>query len=439
MSEQIYLQKCLKKIKNKVQWGEFSKWTSYNFDLLSDHIFEETKIRINSRTLRRIIENKRAINPQTATKNALVQYVGYPNWEDFKKKVSQNGNSSDHMDDHDLFEENKSKIRLLRSPWVFAAIGLPLTILLTVFAYPNIQLWLNKKMVEFKSTELTGVAPHTVNFYYDVKRLKSSNIFIDQNFYDDGKLVPIEKYRHYYKAQFDLPDYYAVKIVAGGEKIKCVGIHVTTDGWEYIAGDNYYQGTHDLLVNNSMLSLPAENYTTKLQDELANDYLVYRNIRNFNAITDDIVFETRFRNLGYPESAEKVCKESKIELINKHGRVSVNFVEPGCEKGLISVEFGENILNGEFDDLSTFFQDTDYWRNLKIVIKNKRISVVLDNNEIYNIRYKNVFNQLLGLSYEFKGLGQISHVKITKGNEVIYHENFDQTVARSFQEKTSTR
>jgi len=433
MSEHIYLQKCLKKIKNKVRWGEFNEWTSYNFDLLSDNIFEETKIRINSRTLRRIIENKTVIKPQAATKIALVKYLGYKDWEDFKKRYSQNGNNGEHHHtEADLYTTANSKFGFIRSPWTYLIVGLPLTILLTVFAYPNIQLWINKQMVEFKSTELTGVAPHTVNFYYDVKRLKSSNIFIDQNFYDDGKLVPIEKYRHYYKAQFDLPDYYAVKIVAGGEKIKCVGIHVTTDGWEYIAGDHYYQGSHNLLMNNSMLSLPIEDYTSKLENEIGNDYLVYRNIRNFNAITDDIVFETRFRNLGYPENENFRCKESKIELINKHGRVSVNFVEPGCEKGLISVEFGENILNGEFDDLNTFFQDTDYWRNLKIIIQNKRISVVLDNNEIYSIRYKNVFNQLLGLSYEFKGLGQVDQIKISRGNEVVYMENFDQTVVGAF-------
>ncbi|MFP4288969.1 MAG: hypothetical protein ACLFQS_06905 [Bacteroidales bacterium] len=431
MSEHIYLQKCLKKIKNKVQWGEFNEWTSYNFDLLSDHIFEETKIRINSRTLRRIIENKTVIKPQAATKIALVKYLGYKDWEDFKKRYSQNGNNGEHHE-ADLYTTQNSKFGFIRSPWTYLIVGLPLTILLTVFAYPNIQLWINKKMVEFKSTELTGVAPHTVNFYYDVKRLKSSNIFIDQNFYDDGKLVPIEKYRHYYKAQFDLPDYYAVKIVAGGEKIKCVGIHVTTDGWEYIAGEHYHQGSHNLLMNNSMLSLPVEDYTSMLENEIGNDYLVYRNIRNFNAITDDIVFETRFRNLGYPDNENYTCKESKIELINKHGRVSVNFVEPGCEKGLISVEFGENILNGEFDDLNTFFQDTDYWRNLKIIIQNKRISVVLDNNEIYSIRYKNVFNQLLGLSYEFKGLGQVDQIKISRGNEVVYNENFDQTVVGAF-------
>jgi hypothetical protein len=430
MKEIHYIQKCLEKVNEKLQWEDFEEWTSYNFNTLSKNIFNETGISISSRTLRRIITNKNCGNPQLATKNALAQYIGFINWEEFKIDLNNNNNVHKYPTRY-KYPPNatvKSPGYKRKLPWIILGFSIPIVIIMTILLYPIIQLRINKTLVDFRSTELVGSAPHTSSFFYDVTKLQASNIFIDRNFYDDedGELVPIEKYRHFYQTTFTYPDYYAVKIIAGGERIKCIGIHVITKGWDLTVADKYFKNSNDDLINNGVLHIPIDtNYISKDFD-YQKDFIKYKNIRSFDAKADKMIFKTKFRNIGYPHIDKNICKESKIELINKHGRISVTFVEPGCPKVLLNAEFGEHILNGEFDDLLQFYQDVGYWRNLEIRTKNRKITIKLDNVQIYQIGYKDVLDEMMGISFEFKGIGQVDYVEISNSMEnLVFKDEFE--------------
>lgn len=426
MKDTQYLNKCLKKIKEKVQWGEFDTWTTHNFELLSEYVHEASGISISSRTLRRLLKSKRVSNPQIATKNALSQYLGYNDWEDFKQNVNHKRRPETSDNQSNNYFQPRTFVQASYFPWLVMAASVPVIIFLTIIIYPEIQIILNKYRVDFRSNETIGAAPYESTFYYDVTKLKASNIMIDRNFYDDGdgELVPIEKYRHYYKTTFDQPDYYAVKIIAGGERIKCVGVHVITKGWDYLLGDTYFQNTHDDLMTNGALRLPEELEWPITFEEANEQYVEYRNIRSFNAQADNLVFKARFRNNGY-ENFNDVCKESRVELINKHGRISFNFLDPGCAKANINAEFSERIMNGEFDDLNSFIQDVSYWRNLEIKTNNKNVTVLLDNVEIYNTRYNVIMDELMGISFAFKGIGEIDFVEVYNNQgEMVYQDMF---------------
>jgi hypothetical protein len=418
MNEKVYLNKCIKLIRDKLIWGDISEWTNHNFNLLSEYIQESSGIIISPRTLRRIFNKKGIYNPQTATKDALAKYLGYKDWEDFKvnHRVKETRTSSG--------SGMLNSIRFINlAPWILIVILIPAVILGTIIIYPEIQLYLNKRKVVFTSVDLTGMAPHEANFYYDVTRLKATSFFIDRNFYDDedGELIPLEKYRHLFRNTFHLPDYYAVKIIAGGERVACVGIHVVTRGWDYMLNNEYHLGSSGEIIGGGVMNLPFNEDMIAEDDE----YMVeFRNIRNFDVLSDHLSFSTRFKNL--PVGSSNECAKARIKLVTKHGRVSITFADPNCHQKHLTAEVGEIGLNGNFHDLSKLYQDLSYWRNLTVEIHNKRVVFFLDRVEVLSVDYKSPLEELKGITFRFYGDGAVDYVSLSDGNgNLVYSGDFN--------------
>jgi hypothetical protein len=416
-TELDYIRDCLNKSGRTFGWEDFSNWTNYNFEVLSDDILEKTGIAISSRTLRRLANAKSNHNPQTATKNALANYIGYQNWEHLMLQ-NQPLNQPEKLNSsqYNSFITNYFWLLLISTVLLIAAFF--------IFFYPAIELRLNKSKVIFYGNDTKGNAPHTASFFYDVTKIKSSNIYVDNNFYDKSELVPVKKNMHYYTHTFELPDYYAVKIIANGERLSCVGVHVVTNGWQAVVNNKLYPAI--ALSNDSgYMHLPPIQLTNS---NINTDSIVrvdFRNIRDFGLMGDDMTFETRFMNNAL--IGGQGCYDSKVEIINTHGRLSFNFVMPGCDEKMLQAEFGDVSFAGAFNNLNTFFQDISYWRVLKIVTKKKKVGVYLDDVQIYSVGYNDPLDDVKGISFNFMGSGAVDYVKLYNSDmELIYHDDFNE-------------
>ena len=168
MNEQQHIERCIELMEQDLEWGPSSEWTTYNFDKLSSYIKEKSNISLSGRTLRRLTCDPRNFKPQAATKNALAKYVGYEDWEQFKRSGKQNGDAYTEADTSDLSAEEHTFLRLLRKGWFYLIPVFILIIVLSVVLYPVIVLKLNTMRVEFTSNYTTGTAPQRVTFFYDV-------------------------------------------------------------------------------------------------------------------------------------------------------------------------------------------------------------------------------------------------------------------------------
>ncbi|MCK4990214.1 MAG: hypothetical protein KAS29_06995 [Bacteroidales bacterium] len=421
MNEQQHIERCIELMEQDLEWGPSSEWTTYNFDKLSSYIKEKSKISLSGRTLRRLICDPRNFKPQAATKNALAKYVGYEDWEQFKRSGKQNGNAYTEADTSDLSAEEHIFLRLLRKGWFYLIPVFILIIVLSIVLYPVIVLKLNTMRVEFTSNYTTGTAPQRVTFFYDVSRVNSSNIFINENFYDDGNIIPVNNNRHYFTSDFELPDHYSVKIMAKGERLSCIRIHVISNGWEGVINDQYV-GRLDNSYSPGIMTYPTDTvakYVTGGVDNL----LEFRNIREFGILADNMTLETEIRNL--PDSSFSECLESTVQLINLHGRVGFDFVNAGCPNSMLQAEFGDVLLNGEFQDLVAFYQDFSEWRKVTISIHDKRIYVYLEDREIYSVKYSDPLDEVKGIAFKFRGLGEVNYVKLYNSEgTLVYKDNF---------------
>jgi len=420
MTESDYLEICIAQIEKRINRGKLNELSGHSFEQLSEDIYEITGIKLSGRTLRRLANGK--INrPQVATKNALTKYLGYKNWEDFIQNKPQDDQPSEN-------KKTAPKKRLTASKpvqkYVLIATSLLVVLLITsfLFFYPSLELELNKSKVVLQSNDIQGTPPHKASFFYDVSKIRSSNIFIDNDFYDEGELIPVKKNMHFYDKIFELPGYYAVKIIANGERLTCVGVHVISNDWSVIVNDQLYDSINP--VSNNQLHLTSEQLHTLAIDTTNSFELNFRNIRDFDVTGDELIFETRFKN---DDKRVSNCNSAKIEIINVHGRLAFNFVSPGCDESMLKANFGDIALSGEFNNLNTFRQDISYWRVLKIATSKKRVHVYLDDVQIYSVIYNDVLDQVKGLSFSFNGLGKVDYVKLfNKQNGLIYSEDFSE-------------
>ncbi len=421
VKESKYIKRCASLIEKKLNWGSYNTWTNHNYDLLSDQISEMTGISISPRTLRRIFSNKMGYNPQNATKDALARYMDYANWEDFCANNKRNGSEQSAMESEP--KPNYYK-RIVTNPYLWGIISLLLVfiIIFIIVFYPSVETEMNKRRVEFSSNNTIGRAPHTASFYYDVSRVTSSNIFIDNNYYDNGELIPVKKNMNHYSKVFELPDYYAVKIIANGERMKCVGVHVVTDGWETII-NHQLEPTLDP-VNEGLLHVDPSVLAARNITDTGNFVTEYRNIKDFGIMGDNLTLEVKFKN--NTRTGGKPCFDSRFEVINLHGRLAFNFVDPNCDNKQLTASFGEVSLNSDFNNLNTFLQDVSYWRILEIKTQNKRVGVYLDKVQVYSIIYKDPLDDVKGLAISFRGSGAVDYVKMyNEEGELVYNDEFE--------------
>ncbi len=418
--EHDYIKKCLNQIEGQFQWGPRKEWTTYNFNRLSLEVKEASGITLSTRTLRRLCSNYKGYKPQTATKNALAIFLGYEDWEDFKN----NQTGAKHANGK-KGPARRTFMDFIRgaagSIWTYLIVLATLILVAVIVYYPKIMLWLNTARVEFTSNYVTGTAPQRVTFYYDVSKINSTNLFINKNFYDDGDIIPINKNRHYFTSDFDLPDHYSVKILANGERISCIRIHVITNGWEGVINGQYV-GRIENDFHPGSLNYHPDTIARYARADIDN-VLEFRNIREFGILGDNMKLETEIRNV--PDSLFSDCLESTIQIINLHGRVGFDFVKPGCPSSMLNAEFGDVLLNGEFQDLDAFYQDFSDWRNVTIAVHDKRIHVSLEGKEIYSVKYTDPLDEVKGLAYKFKGVGEINFVKLYDGDgKLVYEDQF---------------
>ena len=74
-------------VEKNLQWGISEDWKDYDFDQLSNLIFDKTDVRLSVSTLKRVWGKVRyESSPNTATLNALARYLGYGDWRDYQHK-----------------------------------------------------------------------------------------------------------------------------------------------------------------------------------------------------------------------------------------------------------------------------------------------------------------------------------------------------------------
>lgn len=450
MDESPYIKYCLKKVEEKLGWGNYAQWTDSDFRNLSEIIKNSSGILVSSHTLKRLfgkIKYRSNYNPQIATKEALAKYIGYESWNELKSDVSVEYSNNEKVLNSEPITGN-SRSRKLKHKHYYAVSGL-IFFLLAAFVIFYVKQGKVAGDYVFEVYHPVGKAPHTATFKYDISKLHYDQAFIDfDHFSNSGKYLmnTLNQDTGSVSRCFHIPGKYDIKLFVDDRLIHTTPVLVESDGWFYYAIEpdplwneipdivkptitkRYYNVRFDNLltgdfVNNGYMHIPHSSITSV--DGLSLNYKThYILARPFNVSLDSCIFEIKFRDEQFGKGVH--CSEASFELIGMKGSVNFQIVEPGClNYAFISV--GKEFNFGETKNLQEFEMEFLNSRRLRMEAINNQVVLYRDDKEFYRKDYEGSLGEIVGIHLSSKGTPHYDWIKIhdIKG-EIIYDEDFEE-------------
>lgn len=434
---------CIKKIEEKVKWGKPTQWADRDFIQLSEQLLDDTGVYISKNTLKNVfrkIGKDNNYTPQKATRNALVQFLGYENWNTFRNEQYRIQQDTKSKNQKSGFIKFKKKHLLFIS-------GVILMVLTVIFGVQKLIKPTDTYSIMFKAGKRIGYAPHTVRFEYDIEKLPFDSIFIDHSYEHHNygyQIFGLDKNRKFINHCYQIPGVYLVRLIANEQVLAKERIHVLSDGWIGLASNRFSKkmehngklqppefkhlifNLHHIFknpVHNGMLYIPAQN-VEELGINKRFYWTEFRNIKDFHSKGDSAIFEIRFRNNSKQGGIS--CFDSQFILMGDSSFLKITLVEPGCYRYANAI-IGHSRLAGDIDNLSSFQHDLSRWRTLKIMVSDWIVSLYLDNELFYERKYTLPIGCIKGLLFSFKGSGAIDFVRIYNlQKKLLYYDDFEQ-------------
>ena len=75
-------------------------------------------------------------------------------------------------------------------------------------------------------------------------------------------------------------------------------------------------------------------------------------------------------------------------------------------------QFGETILNGKTKNLTSLGMDVKEWQDIEIIVKNRKVSVRINQSEVLSTEYAESSGMLTGLGFLSNGLPEVKFVSL---------------------------
>lgn len=423
MNNNYHLEKCTQLIEKKLNAGSSIDWIDYNYTKLHDQILEATRVSISVRTLKRIFRGNDNYDPQMATKNAMVQYLGFNDWTHFVKENFQKGTAAQLAEpasrpaaapDIALSGQKKRQLR-----WIAGGAALLIAVLVAGI------LFFNRSSVTFNVKNTSGHVPLTTAISYDLSKLNYKNAFIDFGSGGEYKLLLSQRGELAY--QYKTPNFFKIRMIADGRTVAHTTVDVHTNGWVCYVGNNdanaqvvsdRTQFTNDTSLYFSPAAISTLNVNVKKEF-----WVDYRNIRNFHVDGDEMTVEFRLRNSQDMGGFD--CFDTSLEFTGENGRGRFKFVKPGCTQ-YADTEFGDTQLTGNFHNLSSLGIDLSKWTVVRIETSHKTSKVYINNVFKFKTAYNTPIGNIRGFFCRFKGSGQLDFIRVyNTSHQLVYHDEFN--------------
>lgn len=413
--EHKLVQKCLLEIEEKLEWGNSDQWHNDVFIELSDSIQQSTGILLSPTTLKRVwgkVNYKSA--PSISTLSTLSQFAGYANWRDFKNKK-------------DVKKPSWVEKKITQNLGVIMVSASIMTIVFISFysmigAKKEEVTNIDSSKIIFSSRPITEGLPNSVVFDFDLNTIKSDSIYIQQ-FWDVTKTIKIKPGQKKATGIYYFPGYFGAKLLVDRQIIKEHDLFITSNNWmgtiDYKPIPKYVSNT-DMFRDRLSFSNTIINEIKSTTEPVVSTFHL---VKDFGAVSgDNIRIKTSVRNLYREKWA--VCQKFRIVILGTNGALIVPFSIPGCVSD-INVMLNDVYLRGKEHDLSAFGVDFSDFRTIDINIIEKKLTVFVDDKEIYSRQYNKSIGKFVGIRYRFLGAGEINHLNITESPDektIINHD-----------------
>ena len=417
-TDELKLNECRRQIENKLGWEDGEKWSTRDFETLSNKIHEATGVSLSIATLKRIWGKiKYDSKPTSTTLNTLARYLEYEDWRDFKRGKGLNG------DTHHV-ERPTPQVKKLSPIWGVGALvfiaGITGAWLLsskgTRLYDPNDFAFSSRKVVD------QGV-PNSVIFNYDAGTASSSDSIFIQQSWDRRLTTLVARDNTQHTSIYYYPGFFEAKLVINKQVVREHDLLITTDGWLTAIerrGVPVYLDKADA-AGEGIMSLALETITgnnVALQPETP--FIGFHYYRDFEGATSgDLIFESRVRN-DYGKGSG-ACQYAEIRIQFKGPAILIALSVKGCVSNLSFAG-----IDGRKSDLSAFGRNMSDWVKVRCVVSQNKGELFLDDEPIMKFIIPGKQEDFVGLGFRFQGTGSVDDVKIyEKSGKVIFEDRFE--------------
>jgi len=393
--------------------GDPATWKHSDFTALSREIFRNTKVSISTNTLKRIFGKISVYEhyiPQQATLQALEKY-GQPGVFDHSTREIPELTAPEVARQPRLSIVNK----LLLSVVAIAIIGV---VILNLHRFNTD----DGLKAELNFVDMEGLLPATAFFEYQAPKSKDS-IFL--NFGDKTEWVHIEVGKSHISHAYLYPGVFTATLQRRKDTLKTTNVYVRSDKW---IGLGFRQGGElpkhyyeflatktgkDSLFHISNVQLQAKGIDTS--------GLVYTRLCNFTPVDykgENFIFEATFKNIVDKKGI--YCRSTQFQVSGMKNRIRFRLATPGCSNRITNM-ISEQTYVGTKVNLSKFTFDLSDWTNVKMINKNKKVTLYVNEKMIYSQSYKEAIGEIKGLFLEFEGTAYVKSCQLRADNGKILY------------------
>lgn len=426
MTEQDLVKKCLNDICKKNGFEGFASMTQRDFELISRIIEENTNILISVSTIKRLINGDFNRLPQTATLNAISNYLGFKNWQAYKISINASDSLSNANNDVAITENRTPK---LKKPWRWL-IGLGLVLGIILFVgfnklFSNSSKNYEKAAFGAKKTTKNAI-PNTVIFNYNIDAIEADSFFIQQS-WDKNRRVRIYKNNYTLTDIYYEPGYHTAKLIANDSIIKTVYVSIPTDSWFLYAQDFARKKAPQYIKNNNAFKKgyfgldKSDLKQNQVEDDEEKIFFYTYFPSNISESSDNYHLTARVK---MKEVRNNHCPYIMYEIFTQKYFNFLKSYTDGCASEA-QAGFGENFMRGKNIDLSPICTDVFQWNDVEIIVKNKHAKILINNKEVFSAKYNDSSGLITGLGFLSNGLCEVDFVELkTLTGNVIYKNDF---------------
>ena len=418
MDEQKIVKESILEVFNRNGYSDLSRMTQRDFDHVGDEIEKKTGILISGTTIKRLANGEFSRLPQIATLNAIARYFDFKTWQDFKSSRTQSEPVGETI------PQAKKKKRSLSYLYVLAGLVILASIYFLASPKPPISN-LDKASFSFRKSTSNDI-PNTVVFNYNIDDVQADSFFIQQS-WDMNRAVRIYKNKYTLTDIYYEPGFHIAKLLANDSVIRTLDVSIPTDRWFLYSIDNIARYTPEYIktdsyINNGSLGLTIphlkENNIDITKDKRYH-YVYFPT--QMNVSSGNFKLKTRVR---MTEVRNSFCPYIELEIFCQRYFMTLRSTTIGCSNQAL-VQFGEQITKGVDTDLTPIAFDVHQWTEIEVMVKNKVLTIRINDKEVFSTRYVADTRFITGLGYISNGLCEVDWVELAGlDGKVVYKNEF---------------
>ena len=419
------IQACLGAVEDKQGWGSAQKWSTREFESLSENVLDATGVRLSVATLKRLfgVVNYNS-TPSATTLNALANYLGFENWRVFVQtnEGSQSGNAVQSVNGKRV---PRKQMMIWGSPFVILLIGF---LGFNFLSNKSVKKEYNPADFDFSSEVMvTQGIPNSVVFEYDASSVDEGTLVCIQQSWDKRLSVRVSAEETIHTSMYYYPGFFYAKLVVNDQIVKEHPIFIKSDGWlslvEHEKVPVYLDPNVSRQQGGNIAVTMDQVKESNIQMQPEAPWVSIFNVGTLEGVTTkDFVLQTELKN-DYNEGSG-ACQLTDIKLLMQGGALFIPLSAKGCVAQLELYD-GE----GKKENPSKLGVDFSNWVRVRFEMTNYNGKLYINDEFAYDISYPYGLKNIVGIQYRFQGAGRVNSVFFgTNDGTMIFRDDFESPI-----------